>query len=287
MDENKEFTPIGDGQQLAETAVKPLPKQQAEQKSGVSHRLTEVRTDAKVHAQKATQLLGAYGAEAETQGAQERVTPEAARSQLEALAKEEGIPSAEFISRSRQALQTSAQLRDKTVADQRTLEEQVSSHQRDIRWKIDEKIRELNRVKGVKRIPAALEKRRLEGQKAAAQRQIDQLIPKVEAKRQLIDQITEQEKPIRQKQEEIMLAEIGEEIQAIRSEYERLNQEILQDGATTAEIREAYIQQVIAPEVDKIIEERKLPASQKDAFYAALQTYIDHREEPEDGYLVN
>ena len=282
MDENREFTPIGEGQQLAKTVVKPPSEQQVEQKSGLAIRLTEVRANTKAHAQKATQLLEAHSPEAETQEAQERITtPEAARSQLEALAKEEGIPSSEFISRSKQALQTSARLRDQTVTDQRTLEEQVFSHKINIRWKIDERIRELDRVKGVKRIPAALEKRRLEGQKAAAQRQIDQLTLQVEAKRQFIDQITEQEKSIRQKQEEIMLAEIGEEIQAIRSEYERLNQEVLQDGVTTAEIREAYIQQVIAPEVDKIIEERKLPASQKDAFYTALQTYIDHREEPE------
>ncbi|KKU01844.1 MAG: hypothetical protein UX99_C0011G0016 [Candidatus Amesbacteria bacterium GW2011_GWB1_47_26] len=254
-----ETTPIGESQQLAKTVVQPLLEQQTEQKSRLTIRLTEVRADAKAHAQKATQLLEAHIEahipEAENQEAQNRVIPEAARSQLEALAKEEGVPSAEFISRSRQVLQTSARLRDQTVTDQRTLEEQVSSHQRDIRWKIDERIRELDRVKGVKRIPAALEKRRLEGQKAAAQRQIDQLTPQVEAKRQLIDQIAEQEKPIRLKQEETILTEIGEEIQAIRSEYERLNQEVLQDGVTTAEIREAYIQQVIAPKVDKIIEE--------------------------------
>lgn len=275
-----EITPTNEGQQSTKTVAKPQPEQQTEQKSGLALRLTEIRADAEAHAQKAIQLLGTYSPEAETQKAQERVTPEAARSQLEVLVKEEGIPSAEFISRSRQALKTSAQLRDQTMTDQRTLEEQVSSHQSDI-GEIDEKIRETDRVKGIKRIPAALEKRRLERQKAVAQRQIDQLKLQVEAKQQLIDQITEQEKPIRQKQEEIIFAEIGEEVQAICSEYEKLNQEILQDGAITAEIREAYIQQVIAPEVDKIAAQKNLPASQKGAFYAALQTYIDHREEPE------
>lgn len=281
MDGNQEFTPIGENQQSAKAVAKSQPEKTTEQKSGLASRLTEIKASAHTHAQKATQLFGVRVSEAEVQESQERITPEDARTQLEALAKGESISPSKFISKSKQALQTSARLRDQTVADQRTLEKQVSSHQRDVRWKIDERIRELDRVKGVKRIPAALEKRRLEGQKAAAQRQIDQLTPKVEAKRQLIDQITEQEKPIRQKQEEIILAEIGEEIQAIRSEYEKLNQEVLQDGATTAEIRKAYIQQVIAPEVDKIIEERKLPVSQKDAFYTALQAYIDHREEPE------
>jgi len=276
-----EVAPTDEGKKLEETVVKQQPEQTTEQKKGLASRLIETKASAQDHAQKAIQLFNLRVAETEVQGLPGNVTPEDTRAQLEALAKDESIPPSEFITKSKQVLSTSTQLRSQTEAEQKALEEQVSARQRDIRWKIDERIRELDRAKGIRKVSAAIEKRRLEGQKTSAQKQIDKLEPQVEVKQQLINQITEQEKPILLKQEEIILTEILQEVQAIRGEYEQLLQEVFLDGTTTVEVREAYIQQVISPEVDKIIKERKLPASQKDAFYTALRTYIDHREEPE------
>jgi len=279
MDETKESTFREEPQQLPETVAEPYPQSRAEQKSGLAQRVLQVKASAYAHSQRAIQLVDTWISEPEAQEPKERITPQAAFAQLEALAREEGIPSTEFILRSKQALQTSAWLRKQTMSDQRTLEEQVFSYQRNIR-EIDKRMRELDQVKGFKRIQAALEKRRLERQKASAQRQINQLILQVGAKRQLLEQISKQEEPIRQRQEEIVLTEIGEEIKTIRSKYEKLKREI-QDGAITAEIRKAYIQQVITPQVDQIVEERRLPASRKEAFYEALRTYLEHRGEPE------
>lgn len=277
-----EVAPTDEGQKLEETVVEQQPEQTAEQKKGLASRLIETKASVHDHAQKAIQLFNLRVAEAEVQQLHGNITPEDARTQLEVLAKDESITPSEFISRSKRVLSTSTQLRSQTEAEQKALEEQVSSRQSDIRWKIDERIRELDRAKGIRKVSAALEKRRLEGQKTSAQKQIDKLEPQVEAKQQLINQITEQEKPIRLKQEEIILTEILQEVQAIRGEYEQLLQEVFLDGTTTSEIREAYIKQVISPEVDKIVEERRLPAEQKDKFYSALQNYLDHREEPQE-----
>ncbi len=238
-------------------------------------KLEETRANAQAHAQKVALLLGVHISETEAQ------PPVDALSQLEALAKEEAIPPSEFLSRSRQVLRTSVQLRDQARAEQQVLWEQQYFHQNNIRFKIDERLRELDQAKGLRGILAALEKRRLEGQKTDIQRQIGQLEAQIQAKQQFVDQISEKEKPVRRKQEETLLAEIGQEIQAIRSEYEQLVQDVFQDGTMTAEIREAYIQQVITPKVDKIVEERQLPQDKREAFYSALRTYIDHREEPE------
>lgn len=150
-----------------------------------------------------------------------KIALEGALAQLEALAKKEAISPSEFLSRSRQVLQTSTQLRDQTIAEQKALEEQHFSHQSNIKWKIDERLGELDQAKGLRRIPAAREKRRLEGQRAGMQKQVGRLEAQIQAKRQFVDQISEQEAPIRRKQGEILLAEIGQEIQAIRSEYEQ------------------------------------------------------------------
>ncbi len=130
MEENQEFTLIDEGQQLEKPATKPLPEQQAKQESGLTMRLIEVRANSKVCAQKAIQLLVLLTPEVGMQRVGEKISPEAARSQLEALAKEENIPPAEFIPRSRQALQTLTLLSDQTISEQRTLEEQISSHQK-------------------------------------------------------------------------------------------------------------------------------------------------------------
>lgn len=263
------------------TIVKPQSEQVVEHKTGLSSKLIKIRAKAREHVQKVALLFCVPSAEAEGQEPVEKISPEDARAQLEALTKEEVIPPSEFLSKSRLALQTSTQLKDQAIAKQSALEEQHSSYQGNIRSKIDERIRQLDRAKGLRRIPAALEKKRLEGQKAGIRKQVGQLEAQIQAKRQFIDQISEQEAPIRRKQEETLLAEIGQEIQAIRGEYEQLLQEVFKDGTATDEIREAYIQQVIAPEVNKIVEERHLPTDKRDGFYTALRTYIDHREEPD------
>lgn len=266
---------------LVKPDVKLQPEHQTVQKTGLTLKLAEIKASAHVHAEKATWLIGVDNGP-ENQEPHVPISPDEARSQLEALAKGESIPPSEFISRSKQVLQTSARVKKEAAIEQSTLQEQAESRRREIQWKIDERTRELDRVTGIKKIPAAVEKRILREKRSAAQKQMDQLNAQSQTKQQLIDEITGQEKPIRQKQEEIILNEIGQEIKAIRTEYEQLLQEIIQDGTLPSEIRENYIQQVLAPEVDKIVEERKLPNAKKDEFYSALRDRIDHRKEPQE-----
>ncbi len=272
--------PLSEGQQLAKPVVKPQPEHQAVQKSGLALKLDETKASAHAHVEKATQLIEMVSVETEDQELQAAVTPEDARTQLEALAKGESIPPTEFLARSKQILRTSAQVRTQTRAETDLLERQRSS-QSQTEWTIEERARELERAKGLGKIPAVIEKRILAGKKSANQKQLEQLDAQTQAKRQVMDQLAEQEKPIRLKQEETMLTEIGQEIKAIRTEYEQLLQEILTDGTLTSEIRENYIQQVLAPQADKIADERRLPAGRKDEFFSALRTCIEHRKDPE------
>lgn len=275
-----EFIPtgVGEGQKLAQPVVVVALEQQVEKPNPLVGKLAEVKTTAHTHSEKAIGLVEERTTETNPE---QQINPQDARAQLEELAGNITIEPSEYLSKSRQALTVSAQIREKTTAEQQALQDSWNRPYfagRDI----DERIEQLDQAKGLRRIPAALEKRRLITQKATIDTQLEQLNGQIHAKRQLVNQLTEQEGPVRLKQAELLLEEIGKEVQAIRVEYEKLSQEILQDGTTTGEIREAYIRSVIAPQVDKIAEEKKYPEDQKQGFYTALQNYFDHSDEPED-----
>ncbi|MEK7187153.1 MAG: hypothetical protein AAB690_02550 [Patescibacteria group bacterium] len=207
-----------------------------DQQSKLSARLIETRAGVQAHVQKAMLLFDIHTSEAGVQ-------------------------------------QTPDQLRDSAITERRELENKRFSYQRNIELEIDERLGELDQARGLRRIPAVLEKNRLERQKAGILKQVGQLEAQIQVKQQVVDKISGQEMAL--------LVEIGQEVQSIQDEYEQLVQEVFQDGTMTAEIREAYIQQVIIPKVDKIVVEQQLPKDKREAFETALRAYIDHRDEPE------
>jgi len=280
MDNLGELIPtgIGEGQKLAQPVIVPTPEHQVEKPNPLIGRLAEVKANAHSHFEKAVGLVDGKSSETNPE---KQINSLDARAQLEELANNATTEPSEYLSKSKQALTASSQFRDKTTAELQTLQDSWNRPYfagRDI----GERIEQLDQTKGLRRIPAALEKRRLIIQKAAIDTQLEQLNGQMHAKRQLVDQLTEQEGPVRLKQAELLLEEIGKEVQAIRVEYEKLSGEILQDGTTTGEIREAYIRSVISPQVDKVAEEKKYPDDRKQGFYTALNNFLDHRDEPQE-----
>lgn len=269
------------------SVIKPQTEQSPEQANKLATKFAEVRANTLLHVQKVKQLLGENSVEAETQEPEKPVDSTDVLVQLRTLAKEESISPTEFVSKSREALITAAQIRKQVDAEQKELEKQKLSQEDDIRWVIDERVKDLDRARGIKKLSASLEKRYLGHQRVAKQERLDYLKSQIITRQQLYDQIKNEQVPVLKKQEQIIYAEIGNEVRAIKKDYGELLQDIFQDDTITAEIRGVYIQQVIAPVVDKFIEAKEFPASKKEDFYATLQTCIDHREEPEEQKQVN
>lgn len=275
-----EFMPtgVGEAQKITEKPIIVVqPEPQVEKPNPLITRMVKVKVNAHAHAEKALGLLGEQPA---NPGAVE-ITASDARSQLEALASDTSITPSEYLAKSSQILKATEQVRSKTAAEQRELDE-ASMRPYFAKRDIDERLLTLNQAKGLKKIPAAFERRRLTGQKAVLETQLNDLHSKIETKRQIVDQLSQGESAVRLKQQELLLEEIGKEIQAVRVEYEKLAHEIQENGTTSAEIRDAYIEQVIAPQVEKIAGEKKYPDDSKTEFYSALKTYIDHRNDPEE-----
>ena len=275
-----EFMPTGVGE-VPQITEKPIivaqPEPQVEKPNPLIARMAEIRASAHAHSEKALGLLSDQSISVETP----QINANDAGAQLEALVKDESISPAEFLSKSREVLAVSKQVRSKAAADQEELNE-TSMRPYFAKREIDKKLEALNQARGLKKIPAAFERRRLISQKVVLEAQLNDLHSKIEAKQQIVDQLSQGESIVRLKQQELLLEEIGKEIQAVRVEYEKLAHEIQENGVTTAEIKDAYIKQVIAPQVERIAEEKKYPDKRKAEFYSALRTYINHRNDPEE-----
>ena len=158
---------------------------------------------------------------------------------------------------------------------------EIRAHAQKAAWlPIDQKVQELDSKKGILKIPVALARRLLDRQERKIQRQLEQP-DKIKPERdELPSYPYKQPKPLRQNEEESLLA-VGNEIRTVRNNYEQLAEDIIQDGTIPAEIRDAYIQEVISPEVDRLVRGTNLTSHQKDEFYSALHAYLDHKDEPD------
>lgn len=278
--ETGDFIPTGrlDGQKLAQPVVTAGAEQQVEKPNLLVSKLAEVKTIAHMHSEKAICLAEGKDSAANSEP---QINPQDAGAQLKELEGNTTIKPSEYLSKSRQALAASTQIREQVTAAQQTLQDTYSQLVYDVKT-INARIRELDLLKGLRVILAALEKRRLIAQRATADTQLKKLCDQIDAKRQIVHQLTAQERPIRLRQRELVYEEIGKEVQAIRVVHEKLLQEILQDGSTTQEIREAYIEQMITPKVEKVSREMKYPDDKKVEFYLTLRKCIDHRSDPEE-----
>lgn len=251
-------------------------------------RLRTIKTTSQARLQKVNQLLNSQTPQEEPQKPINPLPPEDVLNQLEILSKEEPLlPPAEFLSLSKIILQASDEIRHIASVQQRKLEQQRNTLRADLEINIDPHIQTLDRTRGIKRFFVGKEKGRLTAQKSNTQSQLTELENQIQAKQQLMDRIITQGGFVRQRQEKnlaatqnTLMTAVCQEIADIRSDYEQLLEDILQDGTMLSDIRETFIEQIIAPEVDKTPEENT-QESEKDRFYQALRTYIDHGEEPD------
>ena len=156
---------------------------------------------------------------------------------------------------------------------------EIRAHARKAAWlPIDQEVQELDSGKGILKIPVVLARILLDKQKKKIQRQLEQP-DKIQPESQRLPPY-KKEKPLRQTEKGTLLA-VGEEIRTIINDYEQLVQEIIQEGTVPKEIRDAYIQEVISPEADRVARNTNLTPFQKDEFYTALHAYLEHKDEPD------
>lgn len=269
--------------------AEPQPKPNQEEvvgKPNFAGRLVEIKKSAKAHVQKSIQLLNPEIPQEKPQEPVTALTPEDVLNQLEALGKDETLSPEDFLSQSKQILQASDEIIHLTVTQKVKLEDQAYPLRSDLEKHIDPKIQTLNHARGIRKFFARGEKGRLTTQKSNMQSQLAELEEQMQAKKQFIDQIVMQQGSVYQKQEkalritqDTLMTAVGQEIAAIRSDYEHLLEEILQDGTMLSDIRETFIEQIITPEVDTV-PKAYTGENKKEEFYKALRTYIDHGEEP-------
>ncbi len=279
MDGNQEFTPTPEGEQ-SQTTQKPLEEPEVVKqptRPSFTAKLSEIRASSKANLQRLNILLSGES----TEQTQTEKTPSIdARSLLEELAKAEDLSPSEYLRRSTAALGGAARLRQQVDAERETLERSIREH--GSTWQIERRLEELNRLRGFGKIPAVLERRRLNKQKTSIQNEVDELSSQAQGKRELLTQIQAQETPVKQKQEEMLLAEISQAVQGVKSGYEQLLQEVVQDGTIPTEIRNAYIRRYIEPRLQEIVKNKELTTDKKDEFFQALNAYLDHRNSPEE-----
>lgn len=273
MDGNQELHPTREGQpeQANPTSFKEIAAP-----NPLSVRLKQIREGAHTRTEKLSLLLRASYQPGVTDATDEPPSLAILSSQAEELSQSELSPS-EYLIRSGQLLQASEQARKRTMAEHEIAQSEHNSHQRAIR-DIDYKLDELGETRGVRRLTSIFDKRKLNNQRSRLEQKATELQTHATSKRQLADQAYEKENPIRQKQEEVFLDEASSEIAAIRTDYEAFLAEVLQDGTVTKEIQDVYIHDVITP----LFEESTAPVDRREAFYSALQNYLQHQSAPEE-----
>lgn len=271
---NQEFNPNLEEEQ-SQNASFPPAQPEAENlppRSLFQSKILEVRSSAQAQLQKINILLGNGTSEVTETG---HAVEEDPRSIIETLAKTKEITPSEYLQRSRLALRGSTRLQEQITAENDALEQTI--REKDNRQQINEKLEEMDKARGLKRLSVLFKKRRLTRQHTGIQEELDAIGSQVQAKKEQITQLHEQASPVREKQEQLILGEITQAVQRVKTEYEGLLTEIIEDGTLTGEIRNTYIQQVIAPKVAEIVRDGELPQSTQEDFYKALENNIKQR----------
>lgn len=270
MDGKPELPPTEEGQ------PKPGPgSEQHKAPNPLSLRLNQIRADARTRNEKVS-LLIKTSYQPEENGATEPVSWEALSLQAEELSQA-NLPPSEYLIRSGQLLQASEQARKRIIAESNTADNKRYSHQGAIR-DIDYKLKDLDKLRGLKRLTRIFDRKRLNRQKTQFEKEVAELQAHAASNTQSANLSYKIKESIRKKQEEIILSEATSDIGAIKTDYEVFLGEVLQDGTVTKEIQDAYIDTVISPLLDK----DTVPPDKKDAFYSALRNYLQNQSAPEE-----
>lgn len=280
MAEHQELTSQSPAEQL-QRASKPLPEPEVikqPETSPLISKISEVRASAKANLQKVNSLLSG---EVIASSPADEASQTDARLLLKELTEGEELSPDEYFQKSRRALAEFARLRKQVNAE---LEEDGVNlmRQEDNLAQTEQRLRQLDQRKGVRRISAAPERLRLSLQRVGVQKEIEAFRSQAEAKKEQLARLLFQGIPIRQRQEKLLLEKVGEIVQAVKSDYEELLNDILEDGTIPKEIRNLYIQRVISPKVEEIVKLGKLPESKKEEFYKVIDEIIENRDGPQD-----
>lgn len=173
-------------------------------------------------------------------------------------------------------VQKATALIEQFATEKQAAKSQVNDHQLTI-MDIDDRLRDIDELKGLRKVASAFKRKRLEQQKAKLQREINRetigLSAEEISKTDLISEVPK---------EEIVLSETVAELVAIKSDYELFLYDVIQDGTITQELQEAYIKNVVVPSVDQAAEWKQLSDDKKETFYAALRNCLQHNDAPEE-----
>ncbi len=263
MPENREQSQMTESQ--AEQIKTPIHRgEQREAPNPFSLRLNQIRDDARVRNEKLSLLLGDSTKAESAERPEEPIPLDELSSQIEELSQVDLSPS-EYLIRSGQLLKASEQARKRILQEHEAVQNEYYSH-KNAASDIDDKLEELNWVRGWKRLTKRFDRKRLNQQKVQFEQKAAEQRTHAESKEQSNFRAGEREKEIRRKQEEIILNEVEADVSHIRNGYETFLGEVLQDGRVTSEIQEIYIHDVISPRLNE-----EVPADKKEAFLSALR----------------
>lgn len=279
MDGNQELPPIGEGHaQQVKTPILAVEKDKVP--NPLSSRLDQIQSGVRTRSKKISLLVGTFSQGEETGTAVEPISFDTLSMQLDELSKADLAPS-EYLMKSKQLLDSSEQVRKQTLAEGEEAQNGYFSHKAAIR-DVDYKLEDLGRLRGIKKFTSFFERRRLAQQRVEFIKKAADLQAHADSKRQLANYTYEREKPIRQKQEEVLIGEAAAEIGAVRGDYEKFLGEVINEGTIITDIQNAYIDTVIAPMVDAAADWQKLPDDKKEAFYSALRNCLKNNGAKEE-----
>lgn len=172
-------------------------------------------------------------------------------SRLESLSKTQNLSIEDYYSQSAEVIRSANALVRKTAQEQGELERLHYLHQSTLYYGIPNETQALDNITGVRRLTIPSKRRAIEKKRHDAEENIAALNPQIEAKKNLISKIQEQESEIIKVREKILLQTVKETAKEIFDSYEEISQEFT-DGPYFSEIRNQYIDQHIAPAIRKV-----------------------------------
>lgn len=202
------------------------------------------------------------------------------------LTQDESLSTAQFIAESQQIILQSGAMISEYTSQLNSIFERTF----DLTLQLSSIDRRINQIKNLpigKRALATFEVSKLKSKKTLLEKERASVITQetdLEAKKTQLETTT---KPINEKRQQLILEEIKNTLTEIRKEHAIFINEALQDEQLLTEIRDVYIETYIAPEINRLIKEKKqgkprLDRAKKQDFLRALRASRNLDDIPEE-----
>lgn len=147
---------------------------------------------------------------------------------------------------------------------------------------ISNKKEKLEEVKGLwQRIKAVSEKKRLAKKEEELNFEYSNVTAVLKEKKNIEGGLLNSVPEIKEMRNKLLYSEVKRRIDTVVSEYEKLGEDMLQDGTIPGEIIDAYIEEVIVPCTEKVAVEKEVSEQNKNDFYRSLRSFLHNRSDSE------